>query len=73
MGRDAERGRRMDKRELLLEFTDMTLRAMQRLPQSGIDLDTLNGFRENLRFILEFEKLVRKERPAETYARGLPS
>lgn len=63
----------MDKRELLLEFTDMTLRAMQRLPQSGIDLDTLNGFRENLRFILEFEKLVRKERPAETYARGLPS
>ena len=63
----------MDKRELLLEFADMTLRAMQRLPQSGIDLDTLNGFRENLRFILEFEKLVRKERPAETYAGGLPS
>ena len=66
-------GRRMDKRELLLEFTDMTLRAMQRLPQSGIDLDTLNGFRENLRFILEFEKLVEKERLAETYAGELPS
>mgnify|MGYP000930565331 CR=1 FL=1 len=42
----------MDKREIIAEFASLLFSAMENVKAESVDLATLNGFRENLAFLL---------------------
>lgn len=42
----------MDKREIIAEFASLLFSAMENAKAESVDLATLNGFRENLDFLL---------------------
>jgi hypothetical protein len=42
----------MDKREIIAEFASLLFSAMENVKAESVDLATLNGFRENLVFLL---------------------
>ena len=47
-----EGGEGMDKKEIIAEFASLLFYAMENAKAESIDLATLNGFRENLDFLL---------------------
>ena len=48
----ARGGEEMDKREIIAEFASLLFSAMENAKAEFVDLATLNGFRENLDFLL---------------------
>ena len=55
----------MDKREIIAEFASLLFSAMENVKAESVDLATLNGFRENLAFLLSiWEETVSPQREA---------
>ena len=46
----------MDKREIIAEFASLLFSAMENVKAESVDLATLNGFRENLDFLLSISE-----------------
>lgn len=55
----------MEKREIVAEFASLLFSAMENVKAESVDLATLNGFRENLAFLLSIrEETVSPQREA---------
>ena len=58
----------MDKREIIAEFASLLFSAMENAKAESVDLATLNGFRENLDFLLSIgEEAQINERAYQNY------